>query len=61
MAEPSRAGSERYAALVADSRAEYEQRLNWDSWGIEVNQVTYAVLANKRSPLAEPGAEVSID
>ncbi len=37
---------ERYAALSASSRAEYEERLNWDSWGEAVRPVFEAALSS---------------
>lgn len=36
---------QRYAALVQSSRAAFESRLNWDAWGIAVNQLIMERLA----------------
>jgi glycosyltransferase involved in cell wall biosynthesis len=34
----------RYAQLVLSSRAAYDERLNWDSWGITVNNIISSIL-----------------
>lgn len=36
----------RYAQLVLSSRAAYDERLNWDAWGIAVNNIMTAMLHN---------------
>ena len=40
---------ERYAELVRTSRASFEERLNWDAWGIAVKHILTEVFA-KSSP-----------
>ena len=42
-----------YEALVLTSRNEYEQTLNWDSWGESIRGVMEDVLARKIQPYAE--------
>lgn len=37
----------RYAQLVLSSRAAYDERLNWDAWGIAVNNIITAILHNR--------------
>jgi glycosyltransferase involved in cell wall biosynthesis len=41
---------ERYAELVRASRAAFEERLNWDAWGVAVKHILANVLAQK-SPI----------
>src|SRR6266446_4960907 len=41
---------ERYAELVRASRAAFEERLNWDAWGVAVKHILAYVLAQK-SPI----------
>ncbi len=41
---------ERYAELVRASRAAFEERLNWDAWGVAVKHILADVLAQK-SPI----------
>ena len=38
---------QRYRDLVRSSRAAYEERLNWDAWGIEVNKLISETLSSK--------------
>ena len=38
---------ERYAALVRASRAAFEERLNWDAWGLAVKHILSNVLVMK--------------
>jgi glycosyltransferase involved in cell wall biosynthesis len=40
---------ERYAALVRDSRAAFESRLNWDAWGVAVGRILADLLKSERS------------
>jgi hypothetical protein len=35
---------EHYAALVRASRAAFEERLNWDAWGIAVKRILAELL-----------------
>jgi glycosyltransferase involved in cell wall biosynthesis len=47
-----------YAALVASSRAAFEERLNWDAWGQSVAKLIQRMLAGKQdnSPIGIPVA-----
>lgn len=36
---------QRYAKLVLSSRASYEQRLNWDAWGLAMKEILNATFA----------------
>lgn len=40
-----------YAKLITASRAEFEQRLNWDAWGKSVNVLIRDMLARRTSPV----------
>jgi len=42
---------QRYAALVRASRAAYEDRLNWDAWGMTVKDILNEMLRITPSPL----------
>ncbi len=39
-----------YNDLVRASRAAFDERLNWDAWGMTVNRLVTDMLAHKRSP-----------
>ena len=39
----------RYSELVRSSRAAFEERLNWDTWGSEVNRLITEMLGSQRS------------
>lgn len=41
----------RYAEMVKSSRATFEERLNWDSWAINVNKLVIEMLENKKGAL----------
>jgi glycosyltransferase involved in cell wall biosynthesis len=41
---------QRYAELVTSSRAAFDERLNWDAWGISVSNIIKAMLAQQNSP-----------
>lgn len=45
-----------YASLVKSSRAAYEERLNWDAWGITVSRLIREMLERKAKP---PPVEVA--
>jgi hypothetical protein len=38
-----------YANLITASRTEFEQRLNWDAWGISVNKLIREMLDRRKS------------
>jgi glycosyltransferase involved in cell wall biosynthesis len=38
---------QRYAELVQSSRAAFENRLNWDAWGISVTKLVHEMLARR--------------
>src|SRR5947209_2647947 len=40
---------QRYAELVKSSRAAYENRLNWDAWGVAVKKIIADLLEHKNS------------
>lgn len=40
---------QRYAELVRSSRAAFDERLNWDAWGITVKKLITEVLGRKKS------------
>jgi glycosyltransferase involved in cell wall biosynthesis len=40
---------ERYAELVKSSRVAYDNRLNWDAWGIAVTKLIHTMLEKKKS------------
>jgi glycosyltransferase involved in cell wall biosynthesis len=40
---------ERYCEMVKASRAAFEERLNWDTWGIEVRRLIGEMLEGKRT------------
>ena len=42
---------ERYAQLVRASRAAFEERLNWDAWGVTVKHILADLLGITSSPL----------
>ena len=42
---------QRYAEMVKSSRATFEERLNWDSWAINVNKLVIEMLENKKGAL----------
>ena len=44
----------RYAELVRSSRAAFEERLNWDTWGIEVSKLI-AEMLGRPTPLTSEG------
>jgi glycosyltransferase involved in cell wall biosynthesis len=39
-----------YANLITSSRSEFEQRLNWDVWGISVNKLVREMLDRRINP-----------
>ncbi len=39
----------RYAALVQSTRAAFDNRLNWDAWGISVSKCIYEMLEREQS------------
>jgi glycosyltransferase involved in cell wall biosynthesis len=39
-----------YAELVKSSRAAYEDRLNWDAWGMTVTQLIFEMLEREETP-----------
>jgi glycosyltransferase involved in cell wall biosynthesis len=39
-----------YAQLVLSSRAAYDERLNWDSWGVAMNTIITDVLRHRIAP-----------
>jgi glycosyltransferase involved in cell wall biosynthesis len=49
-----------YAALVKSSRAAFEERLNWDAWGLTVTKLIYDMLERKGkiSPIGLPAETV---
>ena len=49
---------QRYAQLVQSSRATYDNKLNWDAWGMTVTGFIHEMLERKKSPEnADPIAE----
>ena len=46
-----------YAALVRSSRAAFEQRLNWETWGRSVNDLLKSLLEGKRNTNAAHNAD----
>ncbi len=49
---------QRYAQLVQSSRATYDNKLNWDAWGMTVTRLIHEMLERKKSPEnAHPIAE----
>lgn len=49
----------RYAALVQSSRAAYDERLNWDAWGMAVEQIITDIL-HRRTPSCDDINPVAI-
>ena len=47
----------RYDDLVRSSRAAFEERLNWDSWGVEVNRLIAEMLRSRRSEVGSQRPE----
>ncbi len=41
--------NERYAGLVRASRAAFENRLNWDAWGVSVKHIFADLLDHESS------------
>jgi glycosyltransferase involved in cell wall biosynthesis len=47
------ADDEAYQTLRGSSRKEFEMRLNWDAWGMQVRDILSAAVSSRRAPLMQ--------